>query len=708
MNTRRWLIQKTDKEKCAVLQRELDLLPVTAKLLYNRELDTPEKARAFLCKESFILHDPFLLKDMDKAVERINYAITNHQRVCIYGDYDVDGVTATTLLYTYLIEKGVNCHYFIPERITEGYGLNTSFISRMQGEVDLVITVDTGITAIEEVDLAKQLGIDMIITDHHSCRTTLPNAVAVVNPHREDSDYPFKQLAGVGVVFKLLCALDGDTQYICDRYAEIVAIGTIADVMPIIDENRCITSIGLKKLENTSYPGLYALMQQSGVIKNDKNCKKIISSTVGYIIAPRLNAAGRISSASRAVELLLSDNQDAADFIAMELCEINKLRQKTEQEIYEQAIAEISTLQSDNKFLVLSSHGWHQGVIGVVASKIAEKYSLPCILFSVSDGIGKGSGRSVKGFSLMDALSACSDLLIEYGGHELAAGLSIEEKNIEEFRRRINEYTEEFLPQTESVLTIDVDCEVDFDEINLQSIEEIQWLEPFGLQNPVPIFVMRNVVISDINSLSGGKHVRLKLRPLFTGTKNQELNGVYFGMSQNNLRFYIDDVCDIAFSVDVNEYMGIQTPQLLIRAVKHSEAESEKREYGDILYEKICDESNHDKLPVSIFPTLTDFRAVFRFLKKEMNTKQRKMSVVSVCKQVCIKEKLELNTCKIRIIFDVLSQESIVKMNYIGKGDIFEMEFLPIVKKVNLDDSKILGTIKRKHYLYTEEEKYEI
>lgn len=698
MNTRKWLIQKTDKEKCAVLRRELGILPITAKLLCIRELDTPEKARAFLCKENITLHDPFLLKDMDKAVARIKQAITNHERVCIYGDYDVDGVTSTTLLYTYLTEKGVDCRYFIPERITEGYGLNASFISRIAKEVDLIITVDTGITAIEEADLAKQLGIDMIITDHHNCRIKLPQAVAVINPHREDSDYPFTQLAGVGVVFKLLCALDGDTEYICDKYAEIVAIGTIADVMPIVDENRLIASIGLKKITNTSYCGLNALMELCGLIKNGRKNKKIMSSTIGYVLAPRINAAGRIASASRAVELLLADNAEEARIIALELCEINKLRQTTEQKIYEQALEMIVNSHEENEFFVLNSQGWHQGVIGVVASKIAEKYSLPCILFSVSNGIGKGSGRSIKGFSLMDALSVCSDLLIEYGGHELAAGLSIKENNIDQFRNRINEYAKLHLPQTESVLSVDVDCEVEFDDINLQTIEEIQRLEPFGLQNPVPIFVMRNVVISDIIALSGGKHVRLKLCPLVSNTRNQELNAVYFGMSQNNFRFFVGDVCDIAFSVDINEYIGIQTPQLLIRAVKHCEEKNSNVVEGDCFYKKICDETNHEKLPISALPTLTDFRAVFIFLKKEINSKHRKMSVMSVCKQLSLKEHFEINTCKVRIIFDVLSQENIVKMNYISNNDIFELEFLPVVKKINLDNSKILVTIKKKHY----------
>lgn len=695
MYTRKWVVQKTDSEKCAVLQRELGILPITAKLLYIRGFDTPEKARKFLQKDNFRLHDPFLLKDMEKAVWRIQQALKKHERICIYGDYDVDGVTATTILYTYLRRKGANCCYYVPERITEGYGLSIPVIERLSGKVDLLITVDTGITAIQEAVYAKRLGMDIIITDHHSCREVLPDCVAVINPHREDSEYPFTHLAGVGVVFKLLCALEGASDKICSDYAEITAIGTIADVMPIVDENRYIASLGLKKLENTSYPGLYALMQQSGVIRNGKP-RKIVSSTVGYILAPRINAAGRIASASKAVELLLAKDETIACQIASELCEINRIRQNTEQEIFGQAIEMISGGKSGKKFIVLCSEGWHQGVIGVVASKISEKYNLPCILFSVSDGIGKGSGRSIKGFSIMNALAFCSDLLIEYGGHELAAGLSIRADKIDEFRERINDYSEANLPEQDSVLTVDVDCEVTFDEINLKSIEEIQMLEPFGLQNPVPIFVMRNVVISEITSLAGGKHTRLKLRPLEPTQEGQELSAIYFGSMQSGVSLFPGDVCDIAFSVDINEYMGVRTPQLLIRAVK---VVVDANKSIDLLYEKICDENNHEKLPDYAMPTLADFRTVFRFLKRQLNAQNRRLSLVSVCRQISTYENHEMNTCKARIIFDVLSQERILKIKYLGSGnDIFEVELLPVVKKINLDESALLKKIKQKNF----------
>lgn len=696
MYSRKWKIRKIDSKNCAALQNQLGIRPLTAKLLCIRGYDTPEKARAFLDIDDIGLYDPFLLKDMDKAVNRIKQAIKNKEKACIYGDYDVDGVTATTLLYTYLSEKGVNCRYFIPERISEGYGLSKSFIKRMAGEVDIILTVDTGITAISEVDYARKLGIDMIITDHHSCRETLPDAVAVVNPHREDSDYPFLHLAGVGVVFKLLCALDGNTEYICERYSDIVAIGTIADVMPLIDENRYIVSKGLKKLKKTSNPGLYALMECSGIIKNGQT-RRLNASTIGYVLAPRINAAGRIASASKAVELLLEENEQSAQRIANELCEINKIRQATEHEIYCQAQEQIASENNIDDFFVLSSKGWHQGVIGVVASKISEKYAKPCIMFSVSGGIAKGSGRSIKGFSIIEALNECNELLLEYGGHELAAGLALKESNIDEFRKRINDYTKKNLPNTDDKLKVYLDCEVEFDDITLESIKEIQGLEPFGLQNPVPLFVMKSVLVTDVISLSGGKHAKIKIKPHNSEACSRELTALLFGITQTGIRLFRGDICDIAFTVDINEYFGQQNPQLLLRGVKYCN-KNDDYVLNEHLYEMINDENNHDKLPLNVMPTLSDFRTVFRFLKREINEKNKRMSVVYICKQLSKYENCKINSCKVKIIFDVLSQEKIIKLSYFESCDLFEMEFLPVSRKINLDENRLLKKIKKKHF----------
>lgn len=680
------------------LQSELTLRPLTARLLASRGMTDPTVAKDFMDKDKITLYDPFLLRDMDKAVARIREAIEQKQTVCIYGDYDVDGVTATTLLYTYLSEKGCRCSYFIPDRISEGYGLSAPVIKRLSEGTDLIITVDTGITAIEEAEFAKTLGVDMIITDHHNCRSSLPDAVAVVNPHREDDEYPFKFLAGVGVVFKLLCALDGGYESVCNRYAEIVAIGTIADVMPLIGENRYIAQIGLSKLADTSYLGLTALMRHAGVIRNGKP-KKVLSSTVGYMLAPRINAAGRIASASKAVELLLADNEADADRIAAELCDINKLRQATEQEIYNQAIEMIERDRAagiERKFLVLCSSGWHQGVIGVVASRISERYGVPCVLFSFDGDVGKGSGRSIKGFSLMDALSSCEDLLLEFGGHELAAGLSISKENLEPFTERVNAYAAEHpVEQTYSNI-IAADCEASFDEITLSGISEIQMLEPFGLQNPQPLFLTRDLCITEITPLSAGKHVKLKLRPADPRNGSTTLTAVFFGMPIGELSFSKGDICDAIYSLDINEYMGVCTPQLTVRALCYGGEILKIKEHGDMLYSKLFDKTDSSDMPLDAMPTLTDFRNLFVFLRHELGDGKKRFTLISLYRTYVAKEHGTLSYCAMRVILDVLSDEKLADIRYIN-NELFDIELLRTAKKVDLDTTRVLSDIRSRH-----------
>lgn len=687
-----------DAEAASLLCSALGVHPLTARLLSSRGITDPAEAKELVDKDRVTLYDPFLLKDMDKAVERIRLAIEQKQTVCIYGDYDVDGVTATTLLYTYLSEKGCRCRYFIPDRISEGYGLSAPVIQRLSEGTDLIITVDTGITAIDEAAYAKELGVDMIITDHHNCRPSLPEATAVINPHREDDEYPFKHLAGVGVVFKLLCALDGGYEHICERYAEIVAIGTIADVMPLIGENRYIAQIGLMQLSETKYMGLTALMRHAGVIRNGKP-KKILSSTVGYMLAPRINAAGRIASASKAVELLLADNEEDADRIAAELCDINKLRQATEQEIYNQAIDMIEAERASGikrRFLVLGSDGWHQGVIGVVASRLSERYGLPCVLFSFDGDIGKGSGRSVKGFSLMDALSSCEDLLLEFGGHELAAGLSITREKYDLFAERINEYAAEHPVEQGQSNTLHVDCEAGFDEIDLATIAEIQMLEPFGLQNPQPLFLTRNLCITDITPLSAGKHVKLKLKPVDTARGARPLSAVYFGMPASELAFCKGDICDAVYTLDINEYMGVSSPQLTVRALNYgSRIMSIKRE-GDELYDRLCDPDDRSDMPADVMPSLMDFRSVFVFLRHELQSSRKRYSVISLYRTYTAKEHSDISYCALRVILDVLADESLAVITPVG-GEAFEIELCHTSKKVDLDSTSVLNNIRSRH-----------
>lgn len=698
MTERKWILQSGDETIYKRLQEELGLLPLTAKLLVNRGIDSAEKVKAFLNKDEIPLHDPYLLKDMDRAAARVRQAIERKERVCIYGDYDVDGVTSTMILYNYLSEHGVKCEYFIPDRISEGYGLSLPVIKRMAGCVDMIITVDTGITAIEEARYAKEQGIDMVITDHHSCREILPDATAVVNPHREDCDYPFKDLAGVGVVFKLLCAVDGDTQHICDLYADIVALGTIADVMPIVDENRRIAAVGLKKLETVRSPGILALMRHAGIIKNGVLTKKVTSLTVGYVLAPRINAAGRIASASRAVELLTTEDPAEADRIAEELCETNKLRQRMEQEIYEQALEQIRTSCADDCFFVLGSDGWHQGVIGVVASKIAERYSLPCILFSYDNGVAKGSGRSIKGFSLMDALATCGDLLSEYGGHELAAGLSLDLDKIDAFRKRINEYASKYLTRTDSSLPLEVECQVDFSDISMKGIEEMQLLEPFGLQNPQPILMMRHVAVVDIVPLSGGKHCKFRLRPgNRRHSSEKEVSAIWFSVPED---VNLSEGClyDVVFTADINEYMGHRSPQVTIKAMRLSDIDEEISAEGERTYRRLMDPADTSPVSSSEMPSLADFREVYKFLKRDVLESSKRTTVAAICNRL-EQEGISASYCKLKIILDVLRDEGLIDCTYSGEGRIVELRILPVGKKVNLDRSPIMIRLRGAHPL---------
>lgn len=695
MTERKWVLRETDEALCSRIQAEMGVFPLTAALLANRGLDSAEKIKTFLNKDEIPLHDPYLLKDMDKAVERIRRAIDGKERVCIYGDYDVDGVTSTMMLYDYLTGRGVKCEYFIPDRISEGYGLSLPVIQRMVGQVDMIITVDTGITAIDEALYAKQQGIDMVITDHHNCREDIPDAVAVVNPHREDCSYPFKNLAGAGVVFKLLCAVDGDTKRICDRYADIVAIGTVADVMPIVDENRRIVAMGLKKLETVRSPGILALMRHAGIIKHGRQVKKVTSSTVGYVLAPRINAAGRIASASRAVELLTTTDERVADIIAGELCETNKLRQAMEQEIYEQALQQIESSCKDDCFFVLGSAGWHQGVIGVVASKIAERFSLPCILFSYDGEVAKGSGRSIKGFSLMDALSSCEDLLCEYGGHELAAGLSVSADNIDAFRKRINEYAKQYLVKTDSSLPLEVERQVDFDDITLEGIREMQTLEPFGLQNNQPVLMMKRVAVTDLVLLSGGKHLKFKIRPIDRKYGGTELGAIWFSIPAD-LKLREGNICDVVFTADINEYMGQCSPQITVKALRLSDIESEDTADGEKTYRRLTDPEDRSDVAKGEIPTLADFRNVYKFLKRDVLESSKHMAITATCRAL-EQEDVHVSYCCFKIILDVLANEGLISRTYSDGGKIAEISILPVGKKVNLDQSPILQMIRGNH-----------
>ena len=650
-------------------------------LLSNRGYTTKEAAERFLHMEEELLHSPMRLRDMDKAVARIKEALDKKERIVIYGDYDVDGVTSVTILYLYLAAKGADVGYYIPNRMGEGYGMSEGSLDHLIDEgANLIVTVDTGITANAEVDHALSRGIDIVVTDHHECHGDLPNAAAVVNPRRPDCDYPFKELAGVGVVFKLLCAFEANymniseqeaVRHVCEEYADLVAIGTIADVMPIKDENRLIVAYGLHKIEKGERMGLTALCEavaRKPDGSRSTRAPKVTSGFIGYTLAPRINAAGRISSASLAVELFLTSSRDKADELAARLCDINRERQSEENRIALEAYAKIEASHDfeNNPVIVLEADSWHHGVIGIVASRITEKYGLPSILISFdgaqSDGnvdIGKGSGRSVKGLNLVDALVHCGDLLEKYGGHELAAGLSVRRENIDAFREKINAYARDNFSHEDLVPTLDADFEIGCDEVNIENADELRILEPYGVSNPVPSFILRNMIVTDVQSISFGKHTKI----LLARSGMPALTAMYFSRSPKDAEVYTGDTVDVFATMDINEFGGQRTAQLIVRDIRICDSEAKKYEMLRARYDEIW-QGGAISAGEDVIPNRDDFGTVYNFIRRRARFGE---DVFTVREMLLREEPLQnIGYIKLRFIINVLLEMNIVGVEEIG------------------------------------------
>ncbi len=561
-----WILKQFDKNRVLEISRAFKISPLTAIILYNRGIRDDEEISKFLSRDLTQLHDPFLMKDMDKAVERILMASKNKEKITIYGDYDVDGITSIAILYKQLEKMGIDVGFYVPDRMVEGYGVNREALDKIRADgTKLVITVDTGITAVEEAEYAKSIGIDFIITDHHECKEKIPDVFAAIDPKRKDCNYPFKSLAGVGVVFKLIQALDKSEplENIMDEYADLMCLGTVADISPLIDENRVIVTEGLKKFNSTKNVGLRALIDVS------TNGKAITTSTIGYTIAPRINASGRLGCASTSVELFLTDDKNKAAELAESLCHENTLRQQTEQKMFKEALEYIDEHPEikDDDILVIPHENWHHGIVGIVSSKITEKYYKPSILFAVDGDSAKGSGRSVTGFNLFGALEDSADLLEKFGGHELAAGLTIKSENIEAFRKKINEYAKVNSEKVNRVPEISLDAQIKVTYITLDTVHDINRLQPFGVNNPTPVFAVRNIKIHRISVMSEGKHLRMTL---FKDGKY--LDAVGFGMGDYYSSFEEGDFIDVAFALDINDYKGFQNVQLILKDMRPTES----------------------------------------------------------------------------------------------------------------------------------------
>ena len=664
-------------------------------------------------------HDPFLLTDMQPAVSRVLAAVRDGETVAVYGDYDVDGVTSVTCLYLYLRGLGVPVVRYIPNRLREGYGMSRTGVDALAAKgVTLVVTVDTGVTAVREVAYAAGLGMDTVVTDHHECLDALPDCVAVVNPHRPDCPYPFRELAGVGVAFKLICACEqartgGSAAEVFEamsrRFMDLVAIGTVADVMPLCDENRLIVSRGLEILNRgEERPGIAALLDavagkgvRPAASGAERPRRRVSATAVGFGIAPRLNAAGRITDAMEAVELLLADTPEQAQARAESLCRINVRRQEEENRIATEAYRRIDAALSvgdvpwNRQVLVLEDDGWAQGVIGIVASRITEKYGLPSILISFEgvpdeDGqeIGKGSGRSVRGLNLVDALSYCQDLLVRFGGHELAAGLCIRRQDIPAFRERLNEYAAVHLTDDMTAQRQEAECRVTADELTMEQARELELLEPCGTANPVPLLMLENATVQQITALSGGKHTRLSLY-----ADGRLFQALWFGMPTSALPVQTGDRVDVLFQLGINEYHGVESLQLILRDVRHSAAEEREKAAAD---ERLASLLAGGGLSPEegLLPDRDDVARVYVCLRERVRNGSRTVRTGELRARLAAAG-APMCYVKLMLILRILNEMAVCRIEDVGDG-ILTYEITPDAPHTSVEASPLLRSLRER------------
>lgn len=595
-------------------------------------MDDIDEAQAFLKKDTSCFHEPFLMKDMEKAAEVIKKAVASGEKITVYGDYDVDGITSTALMVRALREMGADIDAYIPDRQSEGYGVNEGALKKIaENGTKLVITVDTGITAVAETEYAKKIGLRIIITDHHECKEVLPAAAAVVNPKRPDCPYPFKELAGVGVAFKVICAIVGEYASVLEKYGDIVALGTIADVVSLTDENRVIADYGIKKMQSKPNPGLGAVMQSLGESAKWNSC-----SAVSYCVAPRLNAAGRMSSAMTAVKLLLTENVSEAQKIAAELDEENRRRQHRESIIFREADEMIQNgSYFGKKILVLAKEGWHHGIIGVVASRICDKYNKSCTLISVDEGMCKSSGRSVQGLNLFEALSDSKDLLEKFGGHAYAAGFSLKKENIAELDKRLNLYADTVF-RREPAAKVYIDAQAEPDELTLENVEGTQVLCPYGAGNKTPVFALRELRITEIRVFSAGKHCRISVEK-----NGSRLEIIAFGKGSLAEEFSVGDVVDVAGELNINTYNGVRRVQLVLSDIRPGRQSVEK-----------------------VLPDREDFACVYRYLKQMPNPAYADLSALT--KKINSACKRKMRSVKVLNCLRVFRDVGILDMDILG------------------------------------------
>lgn len=569
MILRKWEVRPLDKERAAAFAQTYGVPFFLAMLMNIRGLDDAAHLREFL-GEGEPLSDPFLLKDMDKAAARITRAMNNMEKIAVYGDYDADGVTSTAMLYSYLETRGADVIFYIPQREGEGYGMNMGAVEYLKEQgVSLIVTVDNGISSVQEVARANELGIDVVVTDHHRPQEILPDAVAVVDAYRPDDTSPYKHFSGVGIAFKLLMALEdgaGDVEDLLEAYSDLAAIGTIGDIVPLTGENRTLIRAGLERLSQSDRPGVQALLENAGIAG-----KALTSTNVAFTLVPRINATGRMGAPERAVRLLISGYEEEAEVLSKEICADNEERRRVEAEIAEAAFADIEAKgYMKDRVVVVDGENWHHGVIGIVASRVTERCGKPCMIISRGETEAKGSGRSIEGFSLFEAICACGDLLIKFGGHPMAAGITLKPENIEAFRKRINQYAAEHFPQMPTQ-TVTLDCKLNPAALSVSMAQSLTQLEPFGNGNPQPMFGLFNMELSNVTSVGGGGHLRLTLEK-----NGAVITAMRFNTKPEELPYHIGDKIDLAVQLEAREFRGQPSLTVIVRDMKFAAFNTEK------------------------------------------------------------------------------------------------------------------------------------
>ena len=675
---KKWITQKLNKDSAVAISQRYDLPMLVAMLLDIRGITAEEDIIEFLSAES-LTASPFEIKDMDRAVERIRAAIEGGERICVYGDFDADGVTSTALLYSYLSDIGADAMYYIPSRETEGYGMNTEAVNLLyERGVKLIITVDNGIAAVDEVAYAKSLGMDTVITDHHAVPEKLPEASAVIDLHRDDCNSSFKELSGVGVAFKLVQAIEGeyaDVDSLLENYSDLAAIGTVGDIVPLRGENRVLVKNGLMHINNGDRLGIAALTEESGL-----SGRRISAGSLSFTLVPRINAGGRLGLSKKSVMMLLSEDEEYARDIAAELSADNTERQQIEREILSDIDMMIREDPSivNNRVIVVYGEDWHKGVIGIVASRIKEVYGKPAIVITLDDEVCRASGRSVSGFSLIDAVFACSEYLVQCGGHPMAVGFGIRRENIESFIDAINDYaTVHPVPAP----SLQLDCKLNPSQLSVSLAAGLSMLEPYGAGNPTPLFGLYHMTVREIREIGGGKHLRLTLT-----RGDSTVTAMRFSTSLAEFPYQIGDVVDLAVTLDVNVYNNTESLSVFIREMRFSDLDEDQYISSKELFERFCrgDRLTRDEA-LSITPDRDEFAVVYRYLRANGGYRYSFDTLL-------YRLESDISYGKLRVILECMNELGLIRI-YEGMYDS-KIRLCEVTGKVSLTDSLIIRKLK--------------